>query len=119
MAFNRSSQRQNVAIILSSMSFLLWGVKWVFPLNLEEEAHGFNKWQLGLRIGMRGGRHRLEPTLGVGRCRHKRDGAHTGLARGPEVWAVPIEAVCHNILEREYPRLVEVLDHGRSQLRFA
>src|SRR5262245_16262474 len=48
MAFNRSSQRQNVAIILSSMSFLLWGVKWVFPLNLEEEAHGFNKWQLGL-----------------------------------------------------------------------
>jgi len=30
------------------MSFLLWGVKWVFPLNLEEEAHGFNKWQLGL-----------------------------------------------------------------------
>src|SRR5215510_147743 len=47
MAFNRSSQRQNVAIILSSMSFLLWGVKWVFPLNLEEEAHGFNKWQLG------------------------------------------------------------------------
>src|SRR5215813_4557777 len=50
MAFNRSSQRQNVAIILSSMSFLLWGVKWVFPLNLEEEAHGFNKWQLGLLI---------------------------------------------------------------------
>src|SRR5712691_1670190 len=48
MAFNRSSHRQNVAIILSSMGFLLWGMKWCFTLNLEEEAHGFNKWQLGL-----------------------------------------------------------------------
>src|SRR2546425_9381405 len=48
MAFNRSSHRQNVAIILSSMGFLLWGMKWFFTPNLKEEAHGFNKWQLGL-----------------------------------------------------------------------
>src|SRR5215510_4875151 len=48
MAFNRSSHRQNVAIILSSMGFLLWGCNGCCTPNLEEEAHGFNKWQLGL-----------------------------------------------------------------------
>jgi hypothetical protein len=30
------------------MGFLLWGMKWLFTLNLQGEAHGFNKWQLGL-----------------------------------------------------------------------
>src|SRR5262249_7945974 len=48
MAFNRSSHRQNVVIILSSMGFFLGGMKWLFTLNLQETAHGFNRWQLGL-----------------------------------------------------------------------
>jgi hypothetical protein len=30
------------------MGFLLWGCNEGFTRNLEEEAHGFNKWQLGL-----------------------------------------------------------------------
>ena len=49
-------------------------------------------------IGMRSGRHRREPTLGVGRCRNERDGTHTGLTHGPKVWTVALEAVRHNIL---------------------
>src|SRR5262245_14367524 len=48
MAFNRASHRQKSAIILSSMGFLLWGGNEGVTRNLEEEAHGFNKWQLGL-----------------------------------------------------------------------
>jgi hypothetical protein len=47
---------------------------------------------------MRSGRHRREPTLGVGRCRNERDGTHTGLTHGPKVWTVALEAVRHNIL---------------------
>jgi hypothetical protein len=37
---------------LSSMGFLLWGCNGCFTPNLEEEAHGFNKWQLGLGVGI-------------------------------------------------------------------
>jgi hypothetical protein len=32
------------------MGFLLWGGNEGFTRNLEEEAHGFNKWQLELSI---------------------------------------------------------------------
>src|SRR4030095_17254342 len=48
-----------------------------------------------------------------------RAGAHTRLPARPKVGLGPVEAVRHNILERQYPRLVEFLDHRGSQLGFA
>ena len=72
---------------------------------------------IGMRV-RRGGQW-LEPTPRVGRRRDEHDGAHTRLAGRPKVWTVAVEAVRHNILERQYPRLVEFLDHRGSQLGFA
>src|SRR5262245_56114607 len=66
------------------------------------------------RRGRRGGQW-LEPPPRVRWRRHERDGAHTGLAGCPQVRAVAVEAVRDNILERQYSRLVERLDHRGRQ----
>jgi hypothetical protein len=58
----------------------------------------------------------LEPPPRVRWRGYKGYGAHTRLARGPKVRAVPIEAVRHQILERQHTGAVEVLHHGSGQL---
>jgi len=35
------------------MGFLLWGCNGCFTPHVEEEAHGFNTWQLGLIIDIK------------------------------------------------------------------
>src|SRR5215831_435537 len=61
----------------------------------------------------------LEPTPCVRWRRHERDSAYTGLAGRPKVRAVAVEAIRHNVLERQYPCLVERLDHRGRQSGFA
>src|SRR5919199_6639826 len=65
-------------------------------------------------IGMRGRGQGLEPTSRVRRGGHKRDGADTGGAGLPEVWAVPIETICDNIFEGEHASAIEILHHRCS-----
>ena len=68
---------------------------------------------------MRGRGQGLEPTPRVRRGGHKSDGAETGGAGLPEVWAVPIETICDNIFEGEHAGAVEVLHHRCGQLGLA
>src|ERR671933_1875904 len=84
-------------------------------------SHGDALGALCSFIGRRvpGGRERLEPPPRVRRRRHERHGTHTGLKSGPKVWTVAIEAVRHNILERQHTGPVEPLHHRCRQLGFA
>src|SRR5918912_3461399 len=72
---------------------------------------------IGIRV-RRGGQW-LEPTPRVRRRGDERDRAHTRLAGRPKVWTVAVETGRYNRLERQYPRLVDRLDHRGRQLRFA
>src|SRR5262249_59354958 len=51
--------------------------------------------------------------------RDERDGAHTRLAGRPKVRTVAIQAIRHNILAGQHPRVMQVADHSRGHLGFA
>ena len=72
-----------------------------------------------LIIGRRGRGQGLEPTPRVRRRGHTSDGADTGGAGLPAVWAVPLETICAKILAGEPAGAGEVRHQRRGQVGLA